>query len=311
MFANKITKKDNKMPKIIHYFYDDIKIWKKGTKPHFRMCYASWLRFCPDYEIKLWHIGMPEFKEILKDSKFMRECYKRKLWAFIADYIRHYALYHYGGIYLDTDVELVKNLDEFVDKPFFCSIEGDFYKRKNIVESAVMGGQKGHKVFRDMLDIYNTDKIFAIPYFIDPIVLTDYLNKHYGFENINYPKEYISRAKDYYKNTDSYQLADFDLYKNQQITKIKDLEIYPSMYFCPTWNAFGNKAFTQNTFAIHWNQSSWWAKKREVREVQSLRYSNPLKRFLFIHSPRLAKIFSAIIPNRKLRRRVRDFLTLQ
>ena len=42
------------MPKIIHYFYDDINIWEKNSNPNFRMCYASWLKYCPDYEIKLW-----------------------------------------------------------------------------------------------------------------------------------------------------------------------------------------------------------------------------------------------------------------
>ena len=150
------------MSKIIHYFYDDVDIWKKGKASQFRMCYASWLRYCPDYEIKLWHTGMPEFSRILNDSEFVRECYKRKLWAFIADYVRYYALYHYGGIYLDTDIQLVKGLDEFVNKPFFCSIEGDFYKHGNIPEPALIGGQKGHKIFRDILDIYNSDKIFSI-----------------------------------------------------------------------------------------------------------------------------------------------------
>lgn len=299
------------MPKIIHYFYDNVQIWKKGVKPHFRMCYASWLKFCPDYEIKLWHIDMPEFKQILQESRFVRECYGYKLWALIADYIRHYALYHYGGVYLDTDVQLLKNIDEFIDKPFFCSIEGDFYQRKNIVESAVMGGQKGHKVFGDMLDIYNTEKIFDIPYFIDPIVLTDYLNKNYGFENISYANDFQLKAQHYYQTTDSKQLEDFDLYKNQQITRIKDLEIYPSEYFCPTWAAFGNKAFTENTFAIHWNQSSWWSAMKEVRVVASLRYNNPFKRILYVYSPRIAKIVASIIPNRKLRRKTRELLTLQ
>lgn len=299
------------MPKIIHYFYDNVQIWKKGVKPHFRMCYASWLKFCPDYEIKLWHIGMPEFKQILQESRFVRECYRYKLWALIADYIRHYALYHYGGVYLDTDVQLLKNIDEFIDKPFFCSIEGDFYQRKNIVESAVMGGQKGHKVFEDMLDIYNTEKIFDIPYFIDPIVLTDYLNKNYGFENINYANDFQLKAQHYYQTTDSKQLEDFDLYQNQQITKIKDLEIYPSEYFCPTWAAFGDKAFTENTFAIHWNQSSWWGAMKEVRVVNSLRYSNPFKRILYVYSPKIAKIVASIIPNRKLRRKTRELLTLK
>lgn len=298
------------MPKIIHYFYDNVQIWKKSVKPHFRMCYASWLKNCPDYEIKLWHIDMFEFKQILKESKFVKECYKYKLWAFVADYIRHYALYHYGGVYLDTDVQLLKNIDDFIDKPFFCSIEGDFYKGKNIVESAVMGGQKGHKVFEDMLDIYNTEKIFSIPYFIDPIVLTDYLSRNYGFENISYTNDFQVKAQHYYRTTDSYQLEDFDLYRNQQITKIKDLEIYPSEYFCPTWTAFGDKAFTENTFAIHWNQSTWHSADKEIRKIASLKYSNPFKRFYYVYSPRIAKIIVSVIPNKKLRRKTRELLTL-
>ena len=296
------------MPKIIHYFYDKVDIWKKNANPNFRMCYASWLKYCPDYEIKLWHTEMPEFKQILKDSRFVRECYKRKLWALIADYIRHYALYHYGGIYLDTDVQLVKGLDEFIDKPFFCSIEGDFYERKNILESAVIGGKKGHSVFKEMLDIYNTDEIFSIKYFIDPIVLTQYLNKKYGFKSIKYPQELQERAEKYYQTTDCFQLEDLELYLNQQITKIEgtDIEIYPSEYFCPAWTAFGEKAFTKNTVSIHWNQSTWWSLKDSMLEVEAFKYKNPLRRFIYAKSERFAKSLTFAIPNKKLRCGLRD-----
>lgn len=296
------------MPKIIHYFYDDVDIWRKSAAPQFRICYASWLKFCPDYEIKLWHTEMPEFKEILKKSRFVRECYKRKLWAFIADYIRHYALYNYGGIYLDTDVQLVKSLDEYVDKPFFCSIEADFYKGKNLLESAVMGGQKGHKVFKDMLKIYNTDKIFSIPYFIAPIVLTKYIRENYKFENISYPEELLKKAETYYKDKNNCQLKDYNLYKNQQVTKLDDIEIYPSEYFCPSWTTFGEKAFTANTVTIHWNQSSWWKSGTKVREVEAIRYKNPLKRMWHVHSPHVAKALTFAIPNAVTRRKIRKLI---
>ena len=113
------------MNKIHHYFFDDINIWAKSSSPHFRMCYASWKKFCPDYEIKLWHTKMPEFQDILNRSKFVRECYKRKMYALIADYVRYYALYRYGGIYIDTDVQLLNNFDKYLDKEFFVSIEAD------------------------------------------------------------------------------------------------------------------------------------------------------------------------------------------
>lgn len=295
------------MAKIIHYFYDDINIWEKNANPGFRMCYASWLKFCPDYEIKLWHTGMPEFQQILKDSRFVRECYKRKLWAFVADYVRHYALYNYGGVYLDTDVQLLKNFDDYIDKPFFCSIEGDFYKKRNILESAVIGGKKGHQVFKDMLDIYNSDEIFSIDYFIDPIVLTEYFNKKYGFESIDYKEELREVAKQYYATTEDYQNEKIDLYLNQQVTKIKDtdIEIYPSEYFCPSWTAFGDKAFTENTVAIHWNQSTWWKHSKEVIEIEALMHKNPLKRLLHIWREPIAKFATLLILNKTKRRQLR------
>ena len=77
------------MQKVIHYFYDDVDIWRKG-KAHsvFRICYTSWLRHCPNYGMKLWHPEMPEFQQMLKDSRFLRECYERKMWAFVSDYVR-------------------------------------------------------------------------------------------------------------------------------------------------------------------------------------------------------------------------------
>lgn len=296
------------MPKIIHYFYDDINIWEKNSNPNFRMCYASWLKYCLDYEIKLWSPEMPEFQEILNKSTFVRECYKRKMWAFIADYIRHYALFNYGGVYLDTDVQLVKTLDEYIEKPFFCSIEGDFYNRKNLLESAVIGGQKGHSVFKDMLDIYNSNEIFSINHFIDPIVLTEYFYKKYGFESIDYNQGYKEKAEEYYKTTDKYQLEDIDLYQNQQITKIKDtdIEIYPSEYFCPTWTAFGEKAFTDKTVAIHWNQSSWWKSSKNITEIEAFRYKNPIKNLLYRSSEPIGKFFTWAIPNKNVRRQIRN-----
>ena len=136
------------MKKIIHYFFDDIDIWRKGKTTSFTMCYASWKKICPDYEIMLWHDKMPEFQEMLRQSRFLQECYKRKLWAFVSDYVRYYALYKYGGIYMDTDVQLIKSPDDFLDKPFFCSIEGDIRKGKNIPEPAFMGAEKGHIVLK-------------------------------------------------------------------------------------------------------------------------------------------------------------------
>ena len=58
------------IPKIIHYFYDDTNVWEKNTKAQVRMCINSWLKYCPDYKIMLWHDKMPEFQEIISKSEF-------------------------------------------------------------------------------------------------------------------------------------------------------------------------------------------------------------------------------------------------
>lgn len=199
-------------------------------------------------------------------------------------------------------------MNEYIEKPFFCSIEGDFHNRKNLLESAVIGGQKGHSVFKDMLDIYNSNEIFSINHFIAPIVLTEYFYKKYGFESIDYNKGYKEKAEEYYKTTDKYQLEDIELYLNQKITKIKDtdIEIYPSEYFCPAWTAFGEKAFTDKTVTIHWNQSSWWKNSKSITELEAFRYKNKVKQWFFKNAPYISKGLTFLIYNKKIRRYLRE-----
>ena len=106
------------IPKIIHYFYDDVNPWTKGKNPQFRMCLYSWKKACPDYALMLWHEKSPEFGQILQQSLFVRKAYELKLWAFVSDYVRLYVLNKYGGIYVDTDVQLLQNFDKFLDDGF-------------------------------------------------------------------------------------------------------------------------------------------------------------------------------------------------
>lgn len=296
------------IPKVIHYFFDDIDIWKKNNSNIFRMCYFSWKKYCPDYEIKLWHPLMPEFKQMLKSSRFLRECYKMKLWAFISDYVRYYALYHYGGIYLDTDVQLLKNFDEFLDNRFFCSIEGDIIDGENIPEPAVMGGEKGHNLFEQVLDIYNTDKIFGMDCIIANMVLKDVLKRSVNFVKIPYKGNYTDLATAFY-NPKIYktQINNFKLYKNQEIFSDEKfgIKIYPSEYFCPTWDTFSEKAVTDKTVSIHWNQSSWWHKNKKLRKIQALRFKNPIKRCVYLMSAFIGRLLTLPIPVKNLRKQIR------
>ncbi|MBO5566985.1 MAG: hypothetical protein J5934_07185 [Succinivibrio sp.] len=299
------------IPKIIHYFYDDVQIYKKSTNPTFRICYTSWKMNLPDYEFKLWHVEMPEFQDMLKQSRFLRICYKEKMWAFIADYVRHYALYNYGGVYIDTDVQVLKTFDAFLGAGLFCSIEGDIRNGMNIPETAVLGAEKHHSIIKKTLDLYNSEEIFKVDYLIDPIVFGKVLYEELGFSKIEYssPEKEIAASK-YYKQ-ESITLNDIELYKSQQpyINKKSHVAVFPSEFFCPTYVAFKNLAITDKTVAIHWNSSSWWKDLKKIYKLQANRFNNPLKKFFYGNAIDISRIISCIVFKKSARKKFRSFLT--
>ena len=103
--------KKNKIPKIIHY------CWFGGNPlPELaEKCIESWKKYLPDYEIIRWDENNFDFNI----NDYVKEAYENKKWAFITDYVRLYAMYNYGGIYMDTDVEVLKSLDCFLIHPAF------------------------------------------------------------------------------------------------------------------------------------------------------------------------------------------------
>lgn len=300
------------IPKIIHYFYDDIKIWEKNKHSTFRMCYNSWIEKCPDYKIMLWHDKMPEFQEMLKNSKFLRECYERRLWAFVADYVRYYALFKYGGIYIDTDVELLQNFDKYLEDGFFVSIEGDILYGKNIPEPAVMGGNKEHPVFQQALDLYNSDEIFNLDYPIANVILGKILKRMVGFEKISYKNEETEQcAKRFYNpEIENVQLDNYELYTSQKIFENKEfnIKIYPSEYFCPTWYLWERKGFTENTVSVHWNQSSWWQDMSKLQELKIYRHKNKFRFFIAENAKRIANLLVFWVIIKSARKNLRNRL---
>ena len=187
------------IPKIIHYFYDNVDLWKKGPNPQVRMCVCSWKKACPDYAFMLWHDRHPEFGEILRQSLFVRRAYELKLWAFVADYVRLYALHKYGGIYLDTDVQLLKNFDAFLNDGFFVSVEGDIREGENIPEPAVMGSVPGHPLLEETMKFYRSNHIFNWQNPIVPTVMKAAMRKFCGFSRIDYSSpEETRRAETFY-----------------------------------------------------------------------------------------------------------------
>lgn len=94
------------IPKILHYCW----FGRGQMGPVALKCMESWKKYCPDYQIKVWN----EDNFDIGQNTFVKEAYEEKKWAFVTDYVRLYALYTEGGIYLDSDIELLKNLDDLL-----------------------------------------------------------------------------------------------------------------------------------------------------------------------------------------------------
>lgn len=158
------------IPKILHF------VWLSGSTlpPDIEACLDSWKKHFPDYEIKYWTKN--DVDEIKLD--YVAQAIEVKKWAFATDYIRLYALYHYGGIYMDSDVMVRKNFDFALQNRFFSAIESypedievsllrgdiDEYgnKLKDIpyilgvqIQAAIMGAEKGHPFLKDCMDYYD------------------------------------------------------------------------------------------------------------------------------------------------------------
>jgi len=129
------------IPKIIHF------CWLSGDEypEKIKMCLDSWKKNLPDYEIKLWNTENFD----VNCSNWTREAFEKKQYAFVSDYVRFFALYNYGGIYLDSDIEVKKSFNDLLDKKFFFG-----YEYEGLPEAAVVGAEKGLGWIKQCLDWY-------------------------------------------------------------------------------------------------------------------------------------------------------------
>lgn len=132
------------IPKKIHY------CWFGGEKlPNsVKKNIESWRKYCPDYEIIQWN----ESNFDINSNKFVREAYKAKSWAFVSDYIRLKVVYDIGGIYLDTDVEIIKSPDFLLNNKAYFNVQ---QKDKNINTGLGFGAEKGAEIVAEMLKEYD------------------------------------------------------------------------------------------------------------------------------------------------------------
>jgi len=146
------------IPKIIHYCW-----YGRGEKSAMiQMCIESWKKFCPDYQIKEWNEDNSPM-----DIRWMHDAYKHQKYAFVADYARFYALYHEGGVYMDTDMLLVKPIDEFLIEKMFLGREDQYNASMGII-----GMEKGCDFCKMIMDWYDSTS-FDI---VKPPIITRFIS---------------------------------------------------------------------------------------------------------------------------------------
>jgi mannosyltransferase OCH1-like enzyme len=211
------------IPKKIHY------VWIGGPKGNIEnICINSWREKLPEYEIIEWNEKNFDIEKEIKGNKFLEECYSRKLWAFISDFMRIKVLYEHGGIYMDTDMQILKDITPLLENnKFVCGYEDD----GNYINGAIIAVEKGHIFLKDLLDFYDNGILKSDLYTI-PKVITHLLEKNYKkIDEENYEE---------------------------------GIRVYNKQYFYPFGfnEDFTSECITNNTHGIHWWGKSW-AKKRD------------------------------------------------
>ena len=153
--------------KKIHYIW----VRRKKKPKDVLKCIETWKKHCPDYEIKEWN----EKNFDIHSHPFVEAAYQAKKWAFVSDYIRAYAIYHEGGIYMDTDVIVLRNLDDLLENKAFLGFE-----ETNLPLTAVFGAEQYHPFIKKVLDSYNSKKISFNPEDANPILFKKILTENYG-----------------------------------------------------------------------------------------------------------------------------------
>jgi len=208
---------ENKIPKIIHYCW----FGKKPLPKLAQKCIKSWQKYCPDYQIIRWD----ETNFDINSNLYVKQAYEAKKYAFVSDYVRLWVLYNYGGIYVDTDLEMVKNIDKFLIYDFFSGFENS-----NFVPTAIMGAVPHHPLIKELLDIYQSLSFIKLDGELDltpnTVRITDYLVKNYNL-----------------KRNNTYQELKNGVF------------LYSHEYFCA--NDITGLKITNNTYTIHHFQGSW------------------------------------------------------
>lgn len=223
------------IPKIIHYCW-----FGRNPLPKLAIkCIKSWKKYCPDYEIIEWN---EDNFDISVAPLYVRQAYETKKWAFVTDYVRLWAMVNFGGVYMDTDVEVVKPLDDFLQHKAFSGFEDDIH-----IPTGIMASEQDFPLFKSFLAFYDDAEFIksdgSLNMVTNVAIMTDMCLKR-------------------------------GLIQNGQFQLVEDFALYPKEFFCPV--SYGTNVLerTDNTAAIHWFAGSWQptdVKKKRKRDEAKYR----------------------------------------
>lgn len=240
------------IPKVIHFCWLSDDEYPEKIKT----CIQSWKRILPDYEIRLWDLKRFD----LQSSIWVKEAYTAKKYAFAADYIRCYALYTEGGIYLDSDVEVLRSFDSLLELPYFIGEE-----QGGNLEPAVMGCQKGWPFLGKMLEYYKG---------------RHFINES-GMDMETLP---VIMSKEVCKRYEYIRISSKDKFKEEK----GSFCVFPAEYFSPKYpNAINNCPITKETYAIHHFAASWYSTEQNVFRIVRMLFGYQVAHFLSVVAMRL------------------------
>lgn len=215
-----------KIPKVIHY------VWFGNNKKSksIKKCIKSWKKYCPDYKIIEWN----EKNYNVKKNRYMYEAYKAKKWAFASDFARYDILNRCGGVYLDTDVELIANIDELLkDEMFMCFVDD-----KRVNSGLGYGSVANNQVLQEMLNYYKGRSFYK-------------KNGKMDLRICNHNETAV--------------LVKHGLVRNGREQFIDGVHVYPREYFNPI-----NEAPTKKTVAINHFHGSWASFAHRTRNRKNI-----------------------------------------
>ncbi len=221
-----------KIPPVIHYCW----FGRKDMPDLYKRCIDSWHIHCPDYEIKEWN----ESNCDLDENLYSRQAYSVKKYGFVPDYFRLKIIFENGGIYLDTDVEIIKNLDPLRYDEGFCGLQypaqADF--------GLGFGAVKGNRIIRKLMETYE------------------------GLEFIEKDGKYNEKASPSYQ---TYDLERLGMKKCNRKQYIDDFCIYPTWVLSPINIYVNSMQITEDTYTIHYYEGSWVGAERKNKKNEELR----------------------------------------